>query len=55
MGDLAELDLHAFAIGEPHPEPFALLHIALRNLHAALGQPSQRMQWVSRAGPSLVG
>src|SRR5215470_11437736 len=39
MRDVAELDLHAFAIGEPDAETFALVHIGLRDLAAALGEP----------------
>src|SRR5262249_57871735 len=33
-----ELDLHALAIAEPHPEAFAAGHIGLRDLHRALGE-----------------
>src|SRR5262249_30545964 len=39
VGDLAELDLHALAVGEPHPEPFAVGDISLGDLAAALGEP----------------
>src|SRR3984893_1899741 len=35
---LAKLDLHAFALGKLDAEAFALAHIALCNLHAALGE-----------------
>src|SRR6516225_8637862 len=38
MRHLAELDLHALAIAEPHPEAFAVGHIGLRDLHRALGE-----------------
>src|SRR5262249_50398780 len=37
--DVAELDLHALAIGKLDAETFALVHIGLRDLAAALGEP----------------
>ena len=39
MRNLAELDLHALAVSQSNAEAFALRHVALGNLHAALGQP----------------
>ena len=39
MRDLAEVDLHALAVGEPHSKAFALSDVGLRDLHRALGQP----------------
>src|SRR5262249_29178469 len=37
--DVAELDLHALAVGEPDAETLALVDISLRDLAAALGEP----------------
>src|SRR5215472_17250900 len=44
---LAELDLHALAVGKARTEAFALSI-------ERLASPSQRIQCVSRAGPSLI-
>ncbi len=38
MGDLAELDLHALAVGKLDAEAFAVGDIGLRDLQAALGK-----------------
>ena len=53
--DLAELDLHALAVGELDAETFAVLHIGLRDLHAALGEPepAHAMRQPRRAEPDL--
>src|SRR5262245_16429299 len=39
MRDVAELDLHALTIRKLHTEAFALIHVSLRDLAAALGEP----------------
>src|SRR5262245_49253526 len=36
---LAELDLHALAVGELDAESLAAVHVVLGDLHAALGKP----------------
>ena len=38
-GDLAQHDLHAFMLVKRGAESLALLHIGMRDLEAALGQP----------------
>src|SRR5262245_43559961 len=52
---LAELDLHALAVGEPHSEAFALRHVGLRDLHRALGEaePAHAMGEPRRPEPDL--
>ena len=52
---LAELDLHALAVGEPDAEALALLDIGLRDLHAALGEaePAHAMRQPRRSEPDL--
>ena len=52
---LAELDLHAFAVGELDAEAFAVVDVVLRDLHAALGlpEPAHAMRQPRRAEPDL--
>src|SRR5262249_28950194 len=52
---LAELDLHALAVGEPDAETFAPRHVVLRDLHAALrpAEPAHAVGQARRAEPDL--
>src|SRR5262249_32605820 len=55
LRDLAELDLHAFPVGKPDAEAFALAGVISRNLQAAFGetQPAHAMRQSRRAEPDL--
>ena len=53
--DLAELDLHAFAVGELDAEALAPSDVFLRDLHAALGEaePAHAVRQPRRTEPDL--
>src|SRR6516165_5433250 len=55
LGDLAELDLHTFAVGELDAEPFSSVDVILRDLQAALGppEPTHAVSQPRRAEPDL--
>src|SRR6516164_3345620 len=56
LGDLAELDLHTFAVGELDAEPFSSVDVILRDLQAALGppEPTHAVRQPRRAEPDWV-
>ena len=53
--NFTQFDLHALAVGELDAEAFAVLHIILRDLHAALGEaePAHAMRQARGAKPHL--
>src|ERR1700736_5152289 len=53
--DLAELNLHAFTVRKLDAETFALVHVVLCDLHAALGkpEPAHAVRQPRRAEPDL--
>ena len=55
VADLAELHLHAFAVGELDAETFAAADIVLRDFDAALGpaEPAHAMRQPRRTKPDL--
>ena len=55
LGHLAELDLHAFAIGKLHAKTLAMSNVLLRDFHAALGEaePSHAVRQPRRTEPDL--
>src|SRR5262245_16229043 len=52
---LAELDLHALAVGKPYAEAFAPRHVVLGDLHATLrpAEPAHAVGEACRAEPDL--